>query len=39
MKKKSKNKNTSFKWFENAKIYQVLIDRYAGYKEKYNIEN
>ena len=38
-KKKSKNKNTSFKWFENAKIYQVLIDRYAGYKEKYNVEN
>ena len=36
---KRKSNNNSFKWLENAKIYQVLIDRFAGYNEKYTIEN
>ena len=29
----------SFRWIENAKIYQVLIDRYSGYNENYTDEN
>ena len=36
---KRKNNNNSFKWLENVKIYQILIDRYAGYKENYTVEN
>ena len=29
----------SFKWLENAKIYQILIDRFAGYTDNYTIDN
>ena len=32
---KKKYNNNSFKWLENVKIYQVLIDRFAGCKENY----
>ena len=36
---KRKRNNNSYKWLENAKIYQILIDRFAGYKENYTVEN
>ena len=36
---KKKSKHTSFKWLENVKIYQILIDRYVGYKENYTAED
>ena len=32
---KKKYNNNSFKWLENVKIYQILIDRFAGCKENY----
>ena len=36
---KKKSKNVSFKWLENTKIYQILIDRFVGYKENYTEED
>ena len=29
----------SFKWLQNAKIYQLLIDRFVGYTDNYTTEN
>jgi glycosidase len=29
----------SFKWLQNARIYQLLIDRFVGYTDNYTTEN
>lgn len=34
-----KKDNNSFNWLENAKIYQILIDRFTGYTDNYNVDN
>ena len=31
--------NAIYKWLQNGRIYQVLIDRFAGYKNNYSIED
>ena len=30
---------SNFSWFNNAKIYQILIDRFAGTDNEYEFED